>query len=377
MGQRIILAGGGHAHLSVLADWAKLPPAQTERWLLTSSRYTAYSGMLPGWLAGNYRSADLMIDLDPQARYAGVHLVIADIIGLDADAKTIQLSSGVQMGFDLASLATGGEANVTSLLALGDKLLPVKPVDSFVAKWSAFVERSQLRGTARVIVVGGGAAGVEMAIGVDAALRRLSVHAIVSLVSPPGSFLAGHAEKARHLAMDALGRRGIAVHFAQATGTEDGLTLSTGIFLRADCVVAATGSRAQPWLAQSGLACTDKGFVQVGADLRSVSHPAILAAGDVIQRVDRQLERSGVHAVKAGPVLAANIRASIDGSSDHLYNPRRHTLYLLAHGNRQAILSWGPVVTAGKWVWRLKDWIDRSFVRRYQAIQPLSERDPS
>ena len=165
MGQRIILAGGGHAHLSVLADWAKLPPAQTERWLLTSSRYTAYSGMLPGWLAGNYRSADLMIDLDPQARYAGVHLVIADIIGLDADAKTIQLSSGVQMGFDLASLATGGEANVTSLLALGDKLLPVKPVDSFVAKWSAFVERSQLRGTARVIVVGGGAAGVEMAIG--------------------------------------------------------------------------------------------------------------------------------------------------------------------------------------------------------------------
>ena len=71
-------------------------------------------------------------------------------------------------------------------------------------------------------------------------------------------------------------------------------------------------------------------------------------------------------------MLAANIRASLDdtsldGSRDHTYSPRNRTLYLLAHGNRKAILSWGSFVTAGKWVWRLKDWIDRGFVQRYQS----------
>lgn len=367
MTMRIILAGGGHAHLSVLADWAKRPLAHTKRWLVTSSQYTAYSGMLPGWLAGNYQAADLMIDLEPLARKAGAQLVIADIVGLDADARALHLSSGQWMSFDLASLATGGEPNLTQLSALGDKLLPVKPVDAFMAKWSAFAKRAQQRGTADVVVVGGGAAGVELAFGIEAALRRCSVQAVVSLVSPPGRFLAGHTDKVRALAMTALTRRNINVHLAQGTGTAEGLVLSNGAFLRADCVVAATGSRAQPWLSRSGIACTANGFVQVAADLRSVSHPWILAAGDVIERTDRQLERSGVHAVKAGPVLAANIRASVEGKTDHTYTPRSQTLYLLAHGNRQAILSWGPFVTAGKWVWRLKDRIDRRFVRRYTA----------
>lgn len=367
MTERIILAGGGHAHLSVLADWAKHPLAQTKRWLVTSSRYTAYSGMLPGWLAGNYQASDLIIDLEPLARRAEARLVIADIVGMDADTRTMQLSSGECMTFDLASLATGGEANLTQLLALGDKLLPVKPVDGFVAKWSAFAKQAQQRGTANVVVVGGGAAGVELAFGIDAALRRCAVRAAVALVSPQASFLAGHADKVRALVMSALAQRNVNVHFAKGTGTAEGLSLSNGTFLRADCVVAATGSRAQTWLAHSGLACTASGFVQVGADLRSISHPYIFAAGDVIERTDRKLERSGVHAVKAGLVLAANIRASVEGGDDHTYTPRRRTLYLLAHGKRRAILSWGQFVTAGKWVWRLKDRIDRGFVRRYTA----------
>jgi NADH dehydrogenase FAD-containing subunit len=99
MAERIILGGGGHAHLSVLADWALRPLAGAQCWLVTSSRYTAYSGMLPGWLAGNYRADELLIDLAPLAMQAGAELVIADIVGLDADARTIDLSSGASLAF--------------------------------------------------------------------------------------------------------------------------------------------------------------------------------------------------------------------------------------------------------------------------------------
>ena len=312
---RVILAGGGHAHLAVLADWAKRPLPAARRQLVTSSRTTAYSGMLPGWLAGNYRTSALMIDLEPLAKAAGAELIVADVIGLDLGRRILQLSTGDALAFDLLSLATGGETDISALAALGDRLLPVKPVSAFVDRWPKLLAAQTTARALNVAVVGGGAAGVELAIGASAALALAHSQASVALVTPPDGFLPGHAAKVHKAALAELSRCGIAVHHAWALGEKTGLRLSTGAFLPADCVIAATGSRAPHWLALSGLACNDQGFVAVGADFRSTSHAAIFAAGDIINRADRPLERSGVHAVKAGPVLAANLRAVIAGTA--------------------------------------------------------------
>lgn len=365
MKRRVILAGGGHAHLAVLADWAERPLKDTERWLVTSSRHTAYSGMLPGWLAGIYRANELLIDLEPLAEKAGAKLVLADVAGLDADRKMLSLSSGDEVGFDLLSLATGGETDISNLATLGDSLLPVRPVGTFMERWSAFLERQAFASRFSLAVVGGGAAGVELALGAEIAIRGLSRNARISLVTPSEGLLSGHALQVRTRALAELKKRKIDVHLAQAAGTEGGLLLSDGLFLPTDCVIAATGSRAPRWLARSGLTCNELGFVAVGADMRSTSHDFIFAAGDIIDRVDCNLERSGVHAVKAGPVLAANLRATIDGSTLCQYQPRSRTLYLLSLGDKRAILSWGRFVAVGKWAWRIKDWIDRYFVSRY------------
>lgn len=365
MKRRVILAGGGHAHLAVLADWASMPLPDTERWLVTSSRHTAYSGMLPGWLAGHYRTSDLLIDLGPLAERAGAKLVVADVVGLDAAGQTLSLSSGEEIGFDLLSLATGGETDISSLATLGERLLPVRPVGTFMDRWSDFLSRNALASTISIAVVGGGAAGVELALGAEAAIRRLFRNCRISLVTAENDVLSGHAPQVRKRALAELARRGIAVHLAQAAGAKGGLSLSNGGFLPADCVIAATGSRPPRWLAKSGLACNEAGFVAVGADLRSISHGSIFAAGDIIDRVDRSLERSGVHAVKAGPVIAANLRAALSGAPLSQYQPRNRTLYLLATGDKRAIVSWGRFVAAGHWAWAIKDWIDRNFVSRY------------
>ncbi|WP_373486509.1 FAD-dependent oxidoreductase, partial [Blastomonas sp.] len=244
MKRRVILAGGGHAHLAVLADWAARPLPDAEQWLVTSSRHTAYSGMLPGWLAGHYRARDLLIDLEPLAKKAGAKLVIADVVGLDPAHQMLRLSSGEQICFDLLSLATGGEADISSLATLGDKLLPVRPVGTFMERWSNFLERQPLASTISIAVVGGGAAGLEVALGADAAIRHSCRNARISLAAPADGFLSGHAPKVRRRALAELARRGITVHLAHAAGTEDGLLLSNGGYIPVDCVIAATGSRA-------------------------------------------------------------------------------------------------------------------------------------
>jgi pyridine nucleotide-disulfide oxidoreductase family protein len=362
--QRIILAGGGHAHLAVLADWARAPLPGTGRVLVTAARHTAYSGMLPGWMAGIYRAEELLIDLAPLAEQAGARLVLDRVAGLDADRRTLRLASGASMAFDILSLATGGEADLADLAPLGDRLLALRPVDRFMASWPALVSGMEQHRERALAVVGAGAAGVEIALAARAALPGGAC--TITLISAPDEFLKGHSQGVRRRVQAELERRGIALRLAHATGTGEGLLLSDGTMLSADHVIAATGSRAPGWLAQSGLACTPAGFVEVGADMRSTSHPAILAAGDIVERTDRVLPRSGVHAVKAGPVLAANIRALLAGRPLATYQPRHRTLYLLATGERRAIGSWGPLAYGGKAAWWLKDRIDRSFVASHR-----------
>lgn len=354
--RRVILAGGGHAHLAVLADWAARGLAGTERVLVTRQRHLAYSGMLPGWMAGRYRAEELLIDLAPLAEAAGARLVLDDVTGLDAAARQLRLASGEVLAFDLLSLATGGTIATDGFAPLGARLLPVRPVEQFMAGWEAFCAAGPGR---TVAVVGGGAAGVELALA--AARRGHHVH----LIAPADGFMPGHGARARSLVRAALVRAGVAIHAATARGTPDGLALDDGTVLPVDLAILATGSLPPGWLVQSGLALDPAGFVLTGADLRSTSDPAVFAAGDIAARADLALPRAGVHAVKAGPVLAANLRAALSGTPLRTYQPGSRRLALLATGDGRAIASWGTLAAEGRWLAWLKDRIDRGFIARY------------
>jgi NADH dehydrogenase FAD-containing subunit len=128
----------------------------------------------------------------------------------------------------------------------------------------------------------------------------------------------------------------------------------------------ATGAQAPPWLQRSGLALDAQGFVAVDALQRSTSHPNVFAAGDVSTRQDRTLARSGVYAVRAGPALSNNLRAAVAGQPPKPHQPPQNSLNLISCGDRYAIGAWGNTSFEGRWVWQLKNRIDRQFVARYQ-----------
>ena len=115
-------------------------------------------------------------------------------------------------------------------------------------------------------------------------------------------------------------------------------------------------------------ALNDAGFVRVGATLQSVSHPNVLAAGDIIARDDVSHPRSGVYAVRAGPVLAANLRALVGGGTLVPYPPQQRSLNLLALGDGRAIASWGGWSMQGRLMGAWKDRIDRAFIARFAAL---------
>ena len=76
--------------------------------------------------------------------------------------------------------------------------------------------------------------------------------------------------------------------------------------------------------------------------------------------------KAGVYAVREGPIIAQNIISYLKGESLTPYTPQRSFLSLLITGDERAIGTKFGMSWSGKWVWKMKDYIDVGFVNLFQ-----------
>ncbi|NQX95297.1 MAG: FAD-dependent oxidoreductase [Erythrobacter sp.] len=363
----IVLIGGGHSHVAVLADWVKHGPPSPRALLLTPDRPLRYSGMVPGWISGEHAQADGIVDLASLAEAAGAELVLDRCVALDPATKTIlTLGNGV-VSFGTASIDVGGVGQAAKALGEDPRLLDVRPIDRFVSELEVRLGESKDAECQRIAVIGGGAGGVELAFALRNRRASGATESITFIVGEAG-LLPGFSSSARDLVQRELERQGI--HLVRVGAwIERGVLMAGEEEVPADLIVAALGSGAPDWPAVGGLAVDEAGFIAVDRFQRSTSHPHIFAAGDCAQRMDTKVDHAGVHAVHTGPVLAANIRAALSGREPgQSYRPRPASLYLLSTGDGEAILTYGRFTAKGRWVARLKAWIDKRWIATYAAL---------
>lgn len=364
--RQLLLLGAGHAHVHVLSQMAQAPWAGAQVTLVAPYDRQLYSGMVPGFVAGHYALEDCVIPLQPLLQRSGIRWLQRSVRGLDAHAQTVTLDDGSVLPYDWVSLNTGpvqDRARIEQTLpGATEHGLFIRPIEHFGSLWPQVVEMAGTR-TLRFAVVGAGAAGIELAMAVRQRLPRASI----TLLCGDTPLGAGYAEGVQVRLRAALSARHITLLPDSATGVSgDALQLASGASLACDVPLIATGAQAPAWLQGSGLALDAQGFVAVDAHQRSTSHAAVFAAGDVSSRSDRSLARSGVYAVRAGPALAQNLAAALAGLPLIAHQPPARTLNLISCGDRSAIASWGGFSAEGRWVWTLKDWIDRRFLRTYR-----------
>lgn len=364
--KQLVLAGGGHAHLHLLKALAARSWPNVEITLVSPYARQIYSGMVPGWMAGHYSIEQCAVPLEPLARAAGVRFIQDSVSGLDADRRMVRTATSGDLAYDALSLDTGSEIDCSCLAACGARLLPIRPLENFVVGWTRLREALGKQGRADIAVVGGGAAGVELALAARYRLARDlgTAHVRVTLVTG-AALLPGHGHRVAARLARTLAHHQVDTVSGFAAGALSSLQLDDGSLLALDAVLAATGVRPADWLKRSGLALAGDGFVAVGQGQQSSSHPEVFAAGDVASRIDDPHAKSGVYAVRAGPVLTANLERWLAGLPPLAYRPQRRSLYLLATGPREAILSWGELSASGHWAWIWKDWIDRRFMSQY------------
>ena len=361
---QIILVGGGHAHIQLM-DQARRYLPYADVMVISPVRWQLYSGMASGYIEGTYGSSEISFDLAAICQRNSITWIHGSVNQIDAQNQTVFTDQGECFHYHILSVNTGSESGRCQLDSDLGTIIPLKPLEH-LDQLKALLN-NDLTDQCKITVIGGGAAGFEMSLAVQAAAAQLKVVPVIRIFERNPDILKGYSPQVRQSAHSKLQQAGITL-----TCNRDPLIRAVGEtaedpLANQDLLIWAAGSRAGSLYRESGLPIDPGGFLQVEATLQSTAHPNIFGAGDCISLKDHpELPKVGVYAIRQAPVLCDNIESYIRNKPLRRFKPQTQFLSILNSAHKTAILQWRGVTMSGRLPYLIKDAIDRRFMRRYQ-----------
>ena len=370
---RLVLVGAGHAHLEVLRRCLLTPLPNVELSVVSLDAYHYYSGMLPGYVAGTYAPDAVRVDVAGLVRRAQGRFIEARALGLDPNRRTLRLAEAAPVDYDLISFNLGSQAVGAEAQAVARHAVLLKPFSqvSVLCQRLQTLAREKKDRVCRIAVVGGGAAGFEVACALEAALARAGRARQVSVFEAAPVMLGGYSTAFRRRAARILAHKKIAVHTGRSVRRvhANAVELDDGDTRAADLTVWLSGAAAPPVFRGCGLALDARGFLLVSDGLHALDDQRVFGVGDCASLATHpRTPKAGVYAVRQGPVLWESLRASLSGRPLPRYRPQSGFLSILNTADGKALLRYKRLVSHSRWAWQLKDWIDRRFMARYQGL---------
>lgn len=371
-GKHVVLLGIGHTNAHAVRMWGMHPLPDTDLTCISDSSIATYSGMLPATLAGQIPREQMEIDLVKLCSAVGARLIIDRVAGLNCAKKQIDFEQRPPIPYDVLSIGIGSVPTTEGTTITGNSVVTIKPMQTFLDRLRARVSRiSIVEGRpVRVVVVGSGVAGIEVAFCLPPFLLENGIDSSeLHIVTRSSTILPELGASARRLVASELSSRFVSISTERAVKSVcDGqVELNDGSTLAAEIVIWATGASPPALLGTLGLPLDDRGFLATDATLRSTSGEPIFAVGDSGTIACQRLPKAGVYAVRQGPILWDNIGRLLQGKSLTAYEPQRSFLKLINTGDGKAIGQWHGVAFSGRWVMRWKDHIDTKFMNMFQT----------
>ena len=320
----VVVVGAGFAGLSATSELAKEGFRVT---LIDRHPYNTFQPLLYQVATGGLNAGDVTYSLRYfAAKHRGVRFRRAGVTGIDHDAQEVLCDDGVRVGYDYLIVGTGittnhfgipGAAEYTMSMYTRAEALRVR--DTIFGSMEIIAGMSEPRtGAFTIVIVGGGATGVEMA-GQLAELKTEALPATypelnpeqvrVVLVEMGEVLLAPFDDSLRQYAKHELEKRGVEVQLKTAISEvhPDHVDFKDGSSMPVDLVIWAAGVSGSPLLREWGLPIGRGGRIEVNEDLRVIGFENVFATGDVSLTVDSPLPQLAQPAIQTGKFAAHQI----------------------------------------------------------------------
>jgi NADH dehydrogenase FAD-containing subunit len=372
--KRLVLAGGGHAHLYSLKHADQLVDKCAEVILISPDQFHYYSGMGPGMLSRIYEPAQVRFNVQALVESRGGIFKKGRVTAVEASKRTLMLEGGEKMSYDLVSFNVGSHVPMNLIPGSEGEAYAVKPIENLERVRETILNNIK-KAIPKILLIGGGPAGVELAGNIWRLVHDHNGQAQITVANATDHLLPNLAEKAGRLAEQSLSQRGIKIvsDFMASSMTQGSVRSQSGEELSYDVAVLTIGIVPPRIFVESKLETSHDGALVVNDYLQSKSHPEIFGGGDCIAIQGKSLGRAGVYSVREAPILFKNFMASLIGTPLVPFKPQKRYLLIFNLGDDTGIFVRGKFVWKGKLAFALKTHIDKGFMSKFQDIKSLRD----
>ena len=370
MKKQLVLIGGGHAHMVTLANLTTITEQGHDVTVIGPSEFHYYSGMGPGMLSGTYRPEDIRFATRHVVEKQGGTFLHGKAATIDPERKVVILENGDCVPYDVLSCNAGSHVPKPAIEGEPADLYTVKPIERLMQAKDRLIDHFS-RHTPDVVIVGGGPSSAEVAGNVWQLATTTGGHMPRITICAGSVFMSHFPASVRRRILSTLGRRDITIRenaYVKSV-THDTVILDDGETLPTDFIFLALGVKPSAIFADSNIANGPDGGLRVNRFLQSTQHPCIFGGGDCIYFEDQPLDKVGVYAVRQNPVLLHNIMAQLNGGELMPFDPNGDYLLIFNLGGGVGVLKKRWLEFGGRPAFLIKDYIDRKFMKEFQAIE--------
>lgn len=373
----IVLIGGGHSHSIFLKKFGMDPISDLNITLISKESLTPYSGMIPGFISGDYTEEECHIDLRHLCNFSGSKFIKDFVFNIDIENKYVVCKSTPPIYYDYLSIDIGITPDIQNI-AISKNIAPIKPITEFTQKLKSFSESIHKFINPKICIIGGGAGGIEIALSLRNKFNKAKEDVEITIIHKGEKIVESYSKSVRNKILRTLESKNIQVILNEKVSNikekPENLNVSiiqceSGNSYESNFIVFTTQASPPKWISNVKLKKDKNGFILVNTFLQSISNPEIFATGDIANIENYNLEKSGVYAVRQGSFLFSNLLALTHNQKLKHYIPQKYFLSLLSTGDNRAIakrnfLSMGP----SKFLWKIKDYIDKNFMNSFKNL---------
>lgn len=370
MSKKLVLAGGGHAHMMLLANLSDITAKGHQVTVVQPSDFHYYSGMGPGMLSTFYSPDDIRFNTRFVVERQGAEFIKSKATKIDPHNNTLHTESGESIHYDVLSCNVGSFVPFSNVEGSTQNIYSAKPIERLLEAQRSIVDLCNSNSVS-ISIIGGGPAAVEIAGNAYHLAKTTGCSSINIRLFAGKKMMSDFSRSIQQIIRRTFHNRGITIdESAYVDKVSDGkIILKNGQEHDADIIFLATGVKASRIFASSGMNTGPDGGLPVNSFLQSTEHANIFGGGDCIYFTPNPLAKVGVYAVRENPILLKNILAFMEGSQLTKFDPGGSYLLIFNLGERLGALQKGPFVWGGKFSFTVKDYIDRKFMREFQALE--------